>query len=94
MNFNHSWILFSQMDYESAFVDADPKGRMFWSNTNVSQFYAAIFDVPKEERVTLELRYHTKRFSEDTITKLLSSYYNILTLLLNKPDVPMKEVLK
>ena len=94
MNFNHSWILFSQMDYESAFVDADPKGRMFWSNTNVSQFYAAIFDVPKEERVTIELRYHTKRFNEDTISKLLSSYYNILTLLLDKPEVPMKEVLK
>ncbi|WP_312653374.1 condensation domain-containing protein [Proteiniclasticum sp.] len=94
MNFNHSWILFSQMDYESAFVDADPKGRMFWSNTNVSQFYAAIFDVPKEERVTLELRYQTKRFSENTIEKLLSSNYNILTLLLHEPDLPMREVLK
>lgn len=94
VNFNHSWILFSQMDYESYFVDGDPKGRMFWSNTNVSQFYAAVFDVPKEERITLELRYHTKRFDADTISKLLSAYHNVLTVLIHKSHEPMKDVLK
>ena len=94
MNFNHSWILISQMDYESAFVDADPRGRMFWSDTNVSQFYAAVFDVPKEGRVTLELRYQTRRFKDEEIRKLLAAYYNILSIFMRKPDQPMREVLK
>lgn len=94
LNFNHSWILISQMDYESAFVDADPKGRMFWSDTNVSQFYLAYFDVPKEGRVTLELRYQNRRFRDEGIRKILLAYGNLLTLLLREPELPMREVLE
>ena len=94
MNYNHSWILFSNMDYESAFLDGEPKGRMFWSNTNVSQFYVAVFDIPKEERVTIELRYQTRRFKEDEIKKLLAAYRNILTVMIKNPEQALKELVK
>lgn len=93
MNYNHSWMLLSHMDYESAFMEGEPKGRMFWSNTNISQFYAAIFDLPKEEKIKIELRYQTKRFSDEGIRKLLFAYHNILEAALDEPDKPLKELL-
>lgn len=94
MNYNHSWILFSNMDYESAFLEGEPKGRMFWSNTNVSQFYVAVFDIPKENRVKMELRYQNRRFRKEDMEKLLSAYRNILSVMVRNPDRPLKELMK
>ncbi len=94
MNYNHSWMLLSHMDYESAFMKGEPKGRMFWSNSNASQFYAAIFDLPKEENVKIELRYQTQRFKDEDMKKLLSSYVNLLDAVLKDPDKSLKDVAK
>ncbi len=94
MNYNHSWMLLSHMDYESAFMKGEPKGRMFWSNSNASQFYAAFFDLPKEEKVKIELRYQTQRFKDDDMKKLLSAYVNLLETVLDEPDKSLKEIAK
>ena len=94
MNYNHSWMLLSHMDYESAFINGEPRGRMFWSDSNISQFYAAIFDLPKEENVKIELRYQTNRFARDEIIKLLSASVNILKAALNEPDKSLEELFK
>ncbi len=93
MNFNHSWILLSNMDYESTFLKGEPRGRMFWSNSNISQFYAAIFDLPKEERVKIELRYQTKRFKDEEMVKVLSAYVNLLEALLDEPNKSLMEIM-
>lgn len=93
MNFNFNWILFSYMDFESAFQEDFPKGRMFWSETNVSQFYAAVFHLPKVREIRFELRYQKKRFQEEEINDLLVSYRYLIREVLDHPDRPMKEFL-
>lgn len=94
MNYNHSWMLLSHMDYESAFMKGEPKGRMFWSNSNASQFYAAVFDLPKEEKVKIELRYQTQRFKDDDMKKLLSAYVNLLEVILEDPNKSLTDIVK
>lgn len=91
LNFNFNWILFSYMDYEAVFQESYPKGRMFWSNTNVSQFYAAIFDMPKNKEISFELRYQKKRFQEEDIKSLLVSYRYLVREVLERSDCRMKE---
>jgi hypothetical protein len=73
------------------FQESYPKGRMFWSNTNVSQFYAAIFDMPKNKEISFELRYQKKRFQEEDIKSLLVSYRYLVREVLERSDCRMKE---
>lgn len=94
LNFNFNWILFSYMDYEAVFQESYPKGRMFWSNTNVSQLYAAIFDMPKNREICFELRYQKKRFQEEEIKNLLVSYRYLIRDVLDHSGFLLKEFLE
>lgn len=88
-NFNYAWLLFSPMDFESVFRETGIRGRMFWSNSMIPQLYCAVFDIPKENRVEIELRYQVKGFSAKQIRRILDTAINILTRALEDPEKPM-----
>ncbi len=91
LNFNHGWLLFSTMDYESVKENAALEITDLPSLNQAHQFYASILEVPGEH-VRINFQYQIHKFKREKIEKILNVFCKVCTEAARNSNVTVSEI--
>jgi hypothetical protein len=93
-NFYHTWLIFSMMEHEGIVKEAkySPYDIQFLrTNALLVPMYCYLCNVPGE-KVIVRLQYQKRKFKQETIEKMLSSFTETAERLLNDSDKPIDQL--
>ena len=91
-NFYHNWFLFSAMEFGTLSANSKIGLQLVKKYMQSNIFYCAVYDMPEEKTVCLELVYQTGKYSSEKIKAAATAFNETLSLLLSAPDKKMSEV--
>lgn len=92
MNFNHSWFLFSSMDFGKAKADTN-----FHLETNAreaqpNQMYGALLDV-SDGKVEISLSYQKHKYKKEQADRFIDAYLDILLRMASNPNGTIRDMI-
>ena len=90
-NFNHGWLMFSTMDYETVKEKTDLEILDIPELNQPYQFYACVLEVPREY-VKIILKYQTRKFNEKQVLNILETYKKVCAIVADNANMTIREV--
>jgi hypothetical protein len=95
-NFYHTWLIFSLLEHEGLLTQArySPYDvRFLRTNALMVPLYCFLYNTP-DEKVTFRLQYQKKKFKQEQVEKMLSTFMETAKLLLDDTDKSINQIFK
>lgn len=94
-NFYHTWLIFSLMEHEGLLTQNKYRPydiQFLRTNSLLVPMYCFLYNVP-DEKVIIRLQYQKRKFKQEVIEKVLSTFVKTAELLLRENDKPINQLI-